>query len=106
MKIYAWQMLEGIKTNVLGLQQKLNERSTHRFLQLADIKKYRRDGTLMLESVRKKNKLKIPARKMEKLFICIPGYLRDITGRPTEYLKTQLSKWLRDKVPDHSEYGV
>ena len=30
MIIYAWQMLEGIKTDVLGLQMKLSKRTRHR----------------------------------------------------------------------------
>ena len=44
-------------------------------------------------------------RKMEKLFNCIPGHIRDITKRPTEYFKKQLDEWLKG-VPDQPKCGV
>ena len=37
--IYAWQMLEGIKTYVLGLGMKVSKRIGNRRIQLGDIKK-------------------------------------------------------------------
>ena len=104
MIIYAWQMLEGIKTDVLGLQTKLSKISKHRSIQLGDIKQYRKDSTRMLGSIQTKI-LNSPARKMERLFNCIPGHIRDITGRPTEYFKKQLDEWLKE-VPDQPKCGV
>ena len=104
MIIYTWQMLEGIKTDVLGLQTKLSKISYHRSIKLGSIKQYRLDGTRMLWSIQTKI-LNIPARKMERLFNCIPGHIRDITRRPTEYFKKQLDEWLKG-VPDQPKCGV
>ena len=72
--------------------------------QLGDIKQYRLDGTRMLGSIQTRI-LNSPARKMERLFNCIPGHIRDITGRPTEYFKKQLDEWLKD-VPDQPKCGA
>merc|ERR1712033_29691 len=104
MIIYAWQMLEGIKTDVLGLQTKLSEIDYHRSIKLGDIKQYRADGTRMMVRIQTKI-LNSPMRKMERLFNCIPGHIRDITKRPTDYFKKQLDEWLRE-VPDHPKCGV
>ena len=97
-------MLEGKKTDVLGLQTKLSKISPNRSIQLGGIKKYRLDRTRMLTSIQTKI-LNSPARKMERLFNCIPGHIRDITGRPTEYFKKQLDEWLKE-VPDQPKCGV
>ena len=104
MIIYTWQMLEGIKTDVLGLQTKLSKINHHRTIQLGDIKQYRLDGTRMLRSIQTKI-LNSPLRKMERLFNCIPGHIRDIAGRPTEYFKKHLDEWLRG-VPDQPKCGT
>ena len=104
MIIYAWQMLEVIKTDVLGLQTKLSNISYHRSIQLGDIKQYRLDGTRMLGSIQTKI-LNSPARKIERLFNYIPGYIRNITRRPTEYFKKQLDEWLKG-VPDQPKCGA
>ena len=96
-------MLEGIKTDVLGLQTKLSKISYPRSIQLDSIKQYRLDGTRMLGSIQTKI-LNSPARKMERLFNCIPENIRDITGRPTEYFKKQLDEWLKE-VPDQPKCG-
>ena len=34
------------------------------------------------------------ARKMMRLFNAIPGEIRDITGKETEYFKRELDRWL------------
>ena len=52
--IYAWQMLEGIQTDVLGLQMKLSEISYHRSIKLGGLKQYRLDRTRMLGSIQTK----------------------------------------------------
>ena len=104
MIIYARQMLKGIKTDVLELQTKLSKISYHRSIQLGGIKQYRKDGTRMLGSIQTKI-LNSPARKMERLFNCIPGHIRDITGRSTEYFKKQLDEWLKG-VPDQPKCGT
>ena len=104
MIIYAWQMLEGIKTDVLGLRTKLSKITHNRSIQLGSIKKYRLDRTVMLTSIQTKI-LNSPARKMERLFNCIPGHIRDITKRPTEYFKKHLDEWLKG-VPDQPKCGT
>ena len=65
-------------------------------MKLGGIKQYRMDYTKILNS---------PARKMERLFNCITGHIRDITGRPTEQFKKQLDEWLK-WVPDQSKCGA
>ena len=91
MIIYTCQMLEGIETDVLRLQTKLSKISYHRIKKLSGIKQYRLDGSRMLGSIQTKI-LNSSARKMERLFNCIPGHIRDITIRPTEYFKKQLDE--------------
>ena len=54
-----------------------------------DIKKYGHDRTVISTAIQTKI-LSSPLRKMEKLFNCIPGHIRDIKERPTEYFKKQL----------------
>ena len=54
MIIYAWQMLEGIKPDVLGLQTKMSEINYHRSIKLGGIKQYRKDGARMMERIQKK----------------------------------------------------
>ena len=39
---------------------------------------------------------------MMRLFNAIPGEIRDITGKKTEYFKRELARWLNG-VPDKSE---
>ena len=97
-------MLEGTKTYVLGLQTKVTKIRYHRNIELGDIKQYRKDGTRIQGRIQTKI-LNSPARKMERLFNCIPGHIRDNTGRPTGHFKKQLDKWLKE-VPDQPKYGV
>ena len=54
MIIYAWQMLEGIKTDVLGLWPKLSKITHNRSIQLGSINKNRLDRTVMLTSIQTK----------------------------------------------------
>ena len=74
MIIYAWQMLDGKKIDVLGLQTKLSKIGPNRSIQLGSIKKYR---TVMPTKIQTKI-LYSPIRKMERLFNCIPGHIRNI----------------------------
>ena len=104
MIIYTCQMLEGIKTDVLGLQTKLSEIDYNRSIKLGGIKQYRTHGTRMLVRIQTKI-LNIPARTMESLFNCIPLHIRNITGRSTEYFKKQLNEWLKE-VPDQPNCGA
>ena len=94
MIIYGWQQLENIKENVLEL--KVSNRSMTRRIQLGNIKTYLDDGTRINPSV-KTQILNSPARKIERLFNCMPSDLRDIAGTPTEFFKGKLDEWLRDR---------
>ena len=87
-----------------GLQKKLSKISKHRSIQLGDIKKYRLDCTVMATKIQT-NILNSLIRKMERLFNCIPGHIRDIIERPTEYFKKQLDEWLKG-VPDQPKCGT
>ena len=69
-----------------------------------DIKKYGHDRTVISTAIQTKI-LSSPLRKMEKLFNCIPGHIRDIKEGPTEYLKKQLDEWLKE-VPDQPKCGT
>ena len=104
MIIHAWQMLEGKKIDVLGLQTKLSKIGPNRSIKLGGIKKYRLDGTVMDTAVQTKI-LNSPMRKMERLFNCIPGHIRNIKERPIEYFKKQLDEWLKG-VPDQPKCGT
>ena len=93
--IYAWQMLEEIKVNYLGLKTS----------------KYGRSRTIWSCPVRwsyrgKKIKHSIrtiihrsTAKKMERLFNCLPPNLRNIRGKTTDTFKKYLDKWLQI-IPD------
>ena len=87
-------MMEGIKTDVLGLQTKLSKVSIHKSIQLGDV-------SIQLGEI-----LNSQTRKMKRLFNYIPGHLRDITIKPTEYLKKQLDEWLNGKVPAQPKCGI
>ena len=41
-----------------------------------------------------------PARKIERLFNCMPNNLREITGVTVDTLKKHLDEWLMKNVPD------
>jgi len=103
MIIYGWQQLENIKENVLEL--KVSNRSKTRRIQLGDIKTYLEDGTRINPSV-KTQILNSPARKIERLFSCMPSYLRDITGKSTEFFKRKLDDWLMKVVSDEPKLSV
>merc|ERR1711888_47994 len=82
----------------------LSKIGPNRSIQLGGIKKYRLDGTVMDTAVQTKI-LNSPMRKMEMLFNCIPGHIRDIKKRPTEYFKKLLDEWLKG-VPDQPKCGI
>ena len=93
--IYAWQMLEGIKENYLGLK----------------VSKYGRNRTIQSHPIRwSYNGKKIKhsnrsivhrstGKKMERLYNCLPPKLRNMEGKSTDTFKTHLDRWLRS-VPD------
>ena len=93
MIINAWQQIEDPEKNLLGFET--NERARHRTIKDTRIKwnKKSKNSTLIYNS---------PARKMMRLFNAIPGKIRDIKGKKTEYFKRELDRWLNG-VPDEPE---
>ena len=93
--IYAWQMLEGIKVNYLGLKAS----------------KYGRSRTMGSRPIRwsyRGKKIKHSNRsiihcstgkKMERLFNCLPPKLRNMKEKTTDTFKYHLDKWLQT-IPD------
>ena len=95
MIIYAWQQIEGIKSNILHLQ--VSERPRGRLITSGKIP-YAINGKKILES-RRTQIYQSPAKKMERLFNILPGRIRKITGTSTETFKKALDNWLRH-IPD------
>ena len=93
--IYAWQMIENVKDNVLDLLTHKNGRS-------------RRIWSRPIRWIHKGIKIKHSyrslihnntAKKMERLFNSLPPYLRNIEDKTTDTFKLHLDKWLQT-VPD------
>ena len=93
--IYAWQMLENIKENILELKSSNNRRS--RVIWSRPIRWIYRG-----KNIKHSHRTIIhdsTAKKMERLFNCLPPYLRNIKEKTTETFKLHLDKWLHN-VPD------
>ena len=93
--IYAWQMLENIKKNVLGLESQKNGRNrliwSRPIRWIFEGRKIKHSNrSLIHEST---------AKKMERLFNCLPPFIRNIEKKTTETFKNYLDKWLQT-VPD------
>ena len=87
----------GNKENILKL--KTSGRSGTRRIQLGDIKNNGSEGDRILPSVRTQL-VNSPARKIERLFNCMPKHLREITGVTVDTFKNHLDEWLMREVPD------
>ena len=104
MIINAWQQIEEISENVLGLKARRLGRSRRLVSTMIPLgingKRIKdRDRTLIHNST---------AKKMERLFNVIPPDLRNITGVKTETFKRHLDVWLQ-MVPDTpkiDDYGA
>ena len=97
--INAWQQLEGIKENVLGL--KMGKLGRRRCIKSSTIPTTINNGnrTMIQNST---------ARQMERLFNALPYRLQTITKVKTETFKRKLDGWLRE-VPDTpkiDDYGA
>ena len=93
--INAWQQIEGITENILGLKARRIGRSrrikTTTIPLVTNGKRIKeRNRTLIHNST---------TRKMERLFNVIPQSLRNITDTTTETFKRHLDKWL-ESIPD------
>ena len=102
--IYAWQMIEGIKENVLNLKSMKNGRS--RVIWSKPVRwSYR--GNRILHSSRSivHNST---AKRMERLFNCIPPEKRNIEGKTVETFKKALDIWLQTipDLPKIDNYGL
>ena len=104
MIINAWQQIEGITENVLGLKARRMGRSrriisTKIPLGVNGKRIKERDRTLIHNST---------AKKMERIFNALPQDIRNLTGVETDNFKRLLDKWLLN-VPDTpriDDYGV
>ena len=95
MIINAWQQIEGIIENVLGLKARRIGRSrrivsTNIPLGINGKRIKERDRTLIHNST---------AKKMERIFNALPREIRNITGVKTDAFKKILDLWLQH-VPD------
>ncbi|CAL4151021.1 unnamed protein product [Meganyctiphanes norvegica] len=93
--INAWQQIEGLTENVLGLKARRLGRSRRIVSAKIPIgingKRIKeRDRTLIHNST---------ARKSERLFNVLPQSIRNITKTTTETFKRHLDKWL-SSIPD------
>ena len=57
-----------------------------------------------LSRVEKRQIFNCPSRKVQRLFNCIPGSIRNLTGVTTDTFKGHLDKWLKT-VPDQPRGG-
>ena len=102
--INAWQQVEGLTENTLGLKARRIGRSrrivsTNIPLGVNGKRVKERDRTLIHNST---------ARKMERLFNAIPQNIRNTTGQTKDTFKRHLDKWLRN-IPDTPKidgYGI
>ena len=95
MIINAWQQIEGLKENVLQFRERWTGRNRNI--------KSNRVPTSHLNIIHYS-----PARKMERLFNCLPQKIKAITGVKIETFKKRLDDWLRT-VPDQpriDDYGA
>ena len=105
--IYGWQQLEGIKENVLRLTAMRRERETEmetRDRKMMSLKIPDNENGKRLSRVEKRQIYNCPARKIQRLFNCIPGKIRNLTGVTTDTFKRHLDEWLK-KVPDQPRGG-
>ncbi len=95
MLINTWQQFEGLRENVLQFRERWIGRNRNI--------KSNRVPTSPLNIIHYS-----PARKMERLFNCLPQKIKAITGVKTETFKKRLDDWLRN-VPDQpkiDDYGA
>ena len=103
MIIYGWQQLEGIKENVLRLVASDTRRD--RRIISPTIPKYANGKRL--SRVEYDQIYNCPARKVQRLFNCIPGWIRNLKkseGCSVDKFKRHLDDWLKT-VPDQPRGG-
>ena len=100
MIIYGWQQLEGIKENILRPETSWTRRD--RMIMPQKIK-YAANGK-RLSVVEKRQIFNSSAGKVQRVFNCIPGKIRNITGVTRDTFKTHLDDWQK-KVLDQPRGG-
>ena len=100
MIIYGWQQLEEKKENVL----RLTATKSRRDRRMVSPKIPNKANGKRLSRVEKRQIYNCPSRKVQRLFNCIPGSIRNITGVTTDTFKGHLDKWLKT-VPDQPRGG-
>ena len=104
MIISAWQQVEGITENILGLKARTIGRSRRI---VSTVIHFGINGKIIKE----KNRTLIHqsmARRMERLFNILPPDIRKITGKTTETFKKHIDKWLISipDIPKIDDYGM
>ena len=101
--IYAWQMIEGIKENILGLRSKKYGRSRTIW---SPVTSWSHKGIKIKHSMRTKIH-NSSAKKMERLFNALPSKIRNITEKSTDTFKGHLDTWLQTlpDTPKIDDYG-
>ena len=101
--IYAWQMIEGIKENILGLRSKKYGRSRTIW---SPVTPWSHKGIKIKHSMRTKIH-NSSAKKMERLFNALPSKIRNITEKSTDTFKGHLDTWLQTlpDTPKIDDYG-
>ena len=102
MIIYGWQQLEGIKENVLRLVASDTRRD--RRIISPKIRDYANGKRLT--RVEKSQIYNCPSRKVQRLFNCIPGWIRNLKKEncSVDKFKRHLDDWLKT-VPDQPRGG-
>ena len=104
MIISAWQQVEGITENILGLKARTIGRSRRI---VSTVIPFGING----KRIKEKNRTLIhhsTARRMERLFNILPPDIRKITGKTTETFKKHIDKWLISipDTPKIDDYGI
>ena len=100
MIIYGWQQLEEKRENIL----RLTATTSRRDRRIISPKIPDKANGKRLSRVEKRQIFNCPARKVQRLFNCIPGSIRNLTGVTTDTFKGHLDKWLKT-VPDQPRGG-
>merc|ERR1711874_468052 len=89
MIIYGWQQLEEKRENILRLTATISRRDRRIISpKIPDMANGKR-----LSRVEKRQIFNCPSRKVQRLFNCIPGTIRNLTGVTTDTFKGHLDKW-------------
>ena len=100
MIIYGWQQLEEKRENIL----RLTATTSRRDRRIISPKIPHMANGKRLSRVEKIQIFNCPSRKVQRLFNCIPGSIRNLTGVTTDTFKGHLDKWLKT-VPDQPRGG-